>query len=98
LGLPVAKVTFHLGDSSLPDAPVAGGSNSTASITEAVVAAAAAAKAELVRLAVADAASPLHGVPEDQITLRDGRLFAAGEPSRGEFVAAVLGRGGRTEV
>jgi xanthine dehydrogenase YagR molybdenum-binding subunit len=93
LGLPVARVSFEMGDSRLPDAPVAGGSNSTASITEAVVAAAAAARAKLIRLAVADAASPLHGLPEDQAALRDGRLIAASEPSRGEPFTAVLERG-----
>jgi xanthine dehydrogenase YagR molybdenum-binding subunit len=98
LGLPVAKVYFELGDSNLPHAPVAGGSNSTASITEAVVAAAAQTRAKLVRLAVADAASPLHGLPEDQVTLRDGRLVAAGGPSRGEPVAAVLERARLTGV
>src|SRR5260370_3601268 len=80
LGLPVARVTFELGDSSLPNAPVAGGSNSTASITEAVVMAAAAAKAKLARLAVADAASPLYGLAEDQVSLQDGRRFAPREP------------------
>src|SRR5262249_13370692 len=59
LGLPVAKVRFELGDSRLPPAPVAGGSNSTASVSQAVVEAAAAARAKLVRMAVADKKSPL---------------------------------------
>jgi xanthine dehydrogenase YagR molybdenum-binding subunit len=98
LGLPVARVSFALGDSSLPDAPVAGGSNSTASITEAVVAAAVVAKAKLVRLAVADAVSPLHRLAEDQVALREGRLFATGEASRGEPITTVLARGGMTAL
>jgi xanthine dehydrogenase YagR molybdenum-binding subunit len=94
LGLPFAKVTFELGDSILPDAPVAGASNSTSSITEAVIAAAAVAMTKLVRLAVADAGSPLFGLREDQVAMHDGRLFATGEPSRGEPFEAVLQRGG----
>jgi xanthine dehydrogenase YagR molybdenum-binding subunit len=77
---------------------VAGGSNSTASITEAVVAAAAVARDKLVRQAVADAASPLHGLPQDQVVLRDGRLAADREPTRGEPITAVLERGGTAEV
>jgi len=94
LGLPVAKVRFELGDSSLPYAPVAGASNSTASITEAILAAAAVTRTKLARLAIADAGSPLFGLQEDQVALQDGRLFALGEPSRGEPFPAVLERGG----
>ena len=36
LGVPLANVVVELGDSSLPPAPVAGGSNTTASVTNAV--------------------------------------------------------------
>src|SRR5262249_9317692 len=93
LGVPVARVSFARGASRWPDAPVAGGSNSPASITEAVVQAASDAKARLVRLAIGDRASPLYGLAEDQVALQDGRLVAAGEPSRGEPIGAVLQRG-----
>jgi xanthine dehydrogenase YagR molybdenum-binding subunit len=98
LGLPVAKVRFELGDSRLPPAPVAGGSNSTASVSQAVVEAAAAARAKLVRMAVADKKSPLHGLAEDRVTAADGRLSAAGEPARGETYADLLGRNGNAAV
>lgn len=37
LGVPVEKVSVHIGDSDLPPAPVAGGSNSTASTCSAVM-------------------------------------------------------------
>ncbi|MDE2376274.1 xanthine dehydrogenase family protein molybdopterin-binding subunit [Bradyrhizobium sp.] len=37
LGVPLEKVTVHIGDSDLPPAPVAGGSNSTASTCSAVM-------------------------------------------------------------
>ena len=36
LGVPMSKVTVELGDSTLPPSPVAGGSNTTASVTNAV--------------------------------------------------------------
>jgi xanthine dehydrogenase YagR molybdenum-binding subunit len=96
LGLPVAKVVFELGDSNLPHAPVAGGSNSTASITEAIVVAADAAKANLARLAVAAGDSPLSGLTENEVALRDGRLVAASEPSRSEPITTILERAGLT--
>ncbi|HEY2635949.1 MAG TPA: xanthine dehydrogenase family protein molybdopterin-binding subunit, partial [Solirubrobacteraceae bacterium] len=57
LGLPPERVTFELGDSSFPNAPVAGGSNSTASVSEAVSAACATARTELGELAGAPGAS-----------------------------------------
>ncbi|HEY3203688.1 MAG TPA: xanthine dehydrogenase family protein molybdopterin-binding subunit, partial [Thermoanaerobaculia bacterium] len=54
LGLPVERVTFELGDTNFPAAPVAGGSNSTASVSEAILEAAAAAKSKLAALASSD--------------------------------------------
>jgi xanthine dehydrogenase YagR molybdenum-binding subunit len=47
LGLPVDRVTFELGDSDLPEAPFSAGSCSAASVSEAIVQAAAAVKAKL---------------------------------------------------
>ena len=37
-------------------------------------------------------------MPADQVALRDGRLVAVGEPSRGEPITAVLERGHLAEV
>lgn len=83
LGLPVEKVAVEMGDTELPPAPVAGGSNNTASLSNAVVQA-----CEQVRARVAEAAAraddgPLKG--RDPATLRfaDGALRApdgASEP------------------
>jgi xanthine dehydrogenase YagR molybdenum-binding subunit len=50
LGLPVDHVTFELGDSDFPEAPVSGGSNTTASVSEAILAAAASLRAKLAAL------------------------------------------------
>ncbi len=98
LGLPVGRVTFELGDSSLPPAPVAGGSNSTASVSQAIVEAAQAVQSKLAQMAVADAKSPLHGLRADQVSFGDGKAFAAAEPSRGEPIADLIGRGGKGAV
>lgn len=98
LGLPVAKTTFELGDSGLPPAPVAGGSNSTASVTQAIVEAAAAALAKLTALAVGDEKSPLHGLRAAAVSAGEGRLFAADDPKRGESYVEVLRRAGKTSV
>jgi xanthine dehydrogenase YagR molybdenum-binding subunit len=47
LGLPVEQITFELGDSDFPPSPVSGGSNTSASVSEAIVQAAAALRKKL---------------------------------------------------
>ncbi|MGD0476232.1 MAG: xanthine dehydrogenase family protein molybdopterin-binding subunit [Candidatus Velthaea sp.] len=94
LGIPVERVLFELGDSTFPDAPVAGGSQLTASVGSAVKLAALDTRARVAARAVADPASPLHGLPIASLDARDGRLFARDQPSRGETYAAILARSG----
>src|SRR4051812_44291762 len=53
LGVPLKSVTVELGDSNLPPAPVAGGSNTTASTTSAVLKACDAIREKLLRAAMA---------------------------------------------
>ena len=98
LGLPVERVTFELGDSNFPPAPVAGGSQLTASLGSAARLAALDARAHLVALAVADKQSPLHGADAANVGIDDGRLFVATTPARGETIAALLGRNGGAPV
>ena len=61
LGLPVERVRFELGDTDMPPTPASVGSATASSTGPAVNAAAMAARQKLVQLAIADAASPLHG-------------------------------------
>ncbi len=75
LGLPPSKVVVELGDSQLPFGPVAGGSNSTATVGSAIIVAAEKMRSELASLAVADAKSPFHQAnPTDLVLLPGGRL------------------------
>ena len=55
-------IEVKLGDSTLPKAPVSGGSQSTASVTPAVRDAAQQAQLKLSELAINDPQSPLHGL------------------------------------
>ncbi len=77
LGLPVERVTFELGDSDFPEAPVSGGSNSTASVSEAIVQAAAKMKTKLGSIAAKDPRSPLSGARPEDLSLSNGRLSSA---------------------
>jgi xanthine dehydrogenase YagR molybdenum-binding subunit len=94
LGLPPERVRFELGDTDFPEAPVSGGSQSVASVSPAVRAAALAARLQLVRLAMADSASPLFGAPIEDIDIVDGWLLRRSAPSRREPIAAPIARNG----
>ncbi|MEA2990011.1 MAG: xanthine dehydrogenase YagR molybdenum-binding subunit [Alphaproteobacteria bacterium] len=76
LGVPVSSVTVEVGDSALPPAPVAGGSNTTASTSSAVIEACEAIRAKLLRAAAAANEGPLAGHSPDEISLTEGRAIA----------------------
>lgn len=92
LGLPVERIEFKLGESSMPKAPVAGGSQSAASVAPAVQGAAEELRSRVIRLAIDDESSPLHGAPQEAISTENGRVFLKNEPSRGETYAEILQR------
>jgi xanthine dehydrogenase YagR molybdenum-binding subunit len=92
LGLPIEKVTFELGDADLPEAPIAAGSCSTASVGEAIVLAARALKSKLAELSTHDPESPLAGLAPEQLALVDEKLAVAGNPARGLSYAEILKR------
>lgn len=92
LGLPVERIQFKLGDSSMPIAPVAGGSQSAASVGPAVQGATEAVRKRAIELAIADEVSPLYGRSEDEIATENGRVFVKSNLSRGETYAEILQR------
>jgi xanthine dehydrogenase YagR molybdenum-binding subunit len=98
LGIPVRRVRLELGDSSFPAAPVAGGSQLTASVGSAVKLAALDARNRVAALAIIDPASALHGLTVDALDAADGRLFARDEPARADTFAAILARNGGVAV
>jgi len=96
LGLPMDKVSFDYGDSALPGAVLAGGSQQTAVVAAAVTAAHAALCAELLKLAGHE--SPLAGLKPEQVRSRDGGLCKVDDAGRWESYADILARAGRDEV
>jgi xanthine dehydrogenase YagR molybdenum-binding subunit len=84
LGFPMDRVTFELGDSLLPEAPVSGGSQSLASVAPAVLSAALALREKLIGMAISDRASPVFGAAPEEVVIEDGnigrRSVAAREP------------------
>jgi xanthine dehydrogenase YagR molybdenum-binding subunit len=82
LGLPIDAITVRLGDSSLPQAPVEGGSWMAASASHAVLAAADEVRKELLSLAKAASNSPLADAPLQDIVLTAGKLANRRDPGR----------------
>ncbi|WP_133647022.1 xanthine dehydrogenase family protein molybdopterin-binding subunit [Paraburkholderia flava] len=94
LGFAPANISFALGDSSLPRAPVSGGSQSVASVSPAVHDAATQVRNQLIALALADPASPVYGATADDITVDNGWVTRRSDPSRRDPAAAILARAG----
>jgi xanthine dehydrogenase YagR molybdenum-binding subunit len=98
LGAPVGAVQFELGDSTMPEAPVSGGSMTVASVAPAVQAAAVALRLKLLGIAALDEASPLYRAHPDDVGAEDGWLYLKREPGRRESMAAIVTRQGRGPV
>ncbi|MCH6160368.1 xanthine dehydrogenase family protein molybdopterin-binding subunit [Streptomyces marispadix] len=76
LGVPVERCRFEKGDTDFSGIAAAVGSAGAGMISAAVHAAATALRDQLVRDAVADSGSPLHGADPDRVVVRDGTMFA----------------------
>lgn len=74
LGVELSSVKVEVGDSRLPPAPVAGGSNTTASTCNAVMKACDAIRERLFHAAVTANDTPLAGRSPNELTLKDGKV------------------------
>jgi xanthine dehydrogenase YagR molybdenum-binding subunit len=82
LGLPIESVTFRLGDSSLPSAPLEGGSFTASSVGSAVKAACEKVRERLFTLARNVDDSPVADAAVDDVMFADGCVRSRREPSR----------------
>ncbi|MER8912961.1 xanthine dehydrogenase family protein molybdopterin-binding subunit [Mesorhizobium sp. M0761] len=96
LGLALDEVSVEYGDSTLPGVILAGGSQQTAAIGAAVIAAQRLLVTELLKLAGND--SPLAGLSADEVGGLDGGLAKLDEQDRHESYVSILSRAGRNEV
>jgi len=74
LGVPLENVSVKLGDASLPDAPVEGGSFTTSSVGSAIHAACRAVQRELLAIAKKMRGSPLARAGVDELVFADGMI------------------------
>jgi xanthine dehydrogenase YagR molybdenum-binding subunit len=90
LDVPTRSVKVSLGDTDLPRSPIAGGSQLANNLTGAVYKAAKLARSELLRLAVSDPKSPLHGMDIGNLVFKNGRIRPSQRPGDGVALGDLL--------
>jgi xanthine dehydrogenase YagR molybdenum-binding subunit len=98
IGVPVERVKVLLGDTSLPRAPLAGGSQLANLLTGAVHKTALAVREEVLALAVSDPGSPLRGARTRDLTIEDGRIRLSRRSTGGVDISEVLRATGRDHI
>jgi xanthine dehydrogenase YagR molybdenum-binding subunit len=93
LGLPIENIDVKLADSTLPQAPVEGGSWMAASSAHAVLGAAEEIRQELARLAKAMPGSPLSDADVADVILVDGTIAGNGGQGRAVSIADAMRHG-----
>lgn len=96
LGVPLGNVTVEVGDSTLPPAPVAGGSNTTASTSSAVLKACDAILDKLQRVTSASNEGALAGRQPSEIAFTEGRAVASDGAS--ESLDDIFKRAGMSAI
>jgi xanthine dehydrogenase YagR molybdenum-binding subunit len=97
LSLPMERVRFELGDTDMPETPVSGGSMTAATVGSAVKLATLALKDTLVATAIADASSPLYGLPPEQVIAEQG-VLKNHDGTLSDQYADVVARAGVAEL
>jgi xanthine dehydrogenase YagR molybdenum-binding subunit len=98
LGLPLDSVTIKLGDSTLPQSPVEGGSWIAASVSNGIVTTSDAIREELLHLAKQMPNSPLAEETPTEVALADGRLVSKQDKTREVSIADVMRHAGVDHV
>jgi xanthine dehydrogenase YagR molybdenum-binding subunit len=98
LGVAADKVKFELGDSKLPQAPVQGGSFTTASVGSAAHGAALAVKQKLFELALKEANSPFANLKADDAEMANGFLRLKSDSSKSVSIADLMRKSNLTEI
>jgi Aerobic-type carbon monoxide dehydrogenase, large subunit CoxL/CutL homologs len=98
LGIEPEKVKFELGDTNLPQAPVQGGSFTTASVGSAAQGAALNIKQKLLELAAKEPNSPFANLKADDVEMFGGFLRLKTDASKSVAIADLMRRNNLTEI
>jgi xanthine dehydrogenase YagR molybdenum-binding subunit len=89
MGMPASKITFELGDSSLPPGPTQGGSTTTSTLGSAVHDVCVAMKKKLQEFAVKEG-STLSSAKPEELSFKNGEISVSSNPSAKISYAALL--------
>jgi xanthine dehydrogenase YagR molybdenum-binding subunit len=98
LGLPLENISVKLGDSTLPQSPVEGGSWIAASVSSGIATTATAIRDELLRLAKQIPGSPLANAASGEVALVGGTLASTADPSRSVSIADAMRHGAMDRI
>jgi len=98
LGLPLEQVTFQLGDSTLPMAPIEGGSSHVTTVGSGVHGACDKLKTQLLKMALSMKDSPLGKARARDVEFGDGFIFLKKDPAARVALTAVLADAGVDRV
>ncbi len=98
LGVPLDNITVKLGDSTLPQSPVEGGSWIAVSVSNGIATTAAAIRDELLRHAKTMPNSPLANLGSDDVVLAGGKLVSKQDATRAVTIADAMRHGGVDRV
>jgi len=98
MGLPLERVTFQLGDSTLPAAPVEGGSSHVTTVGSAVAGACDKLRLTLLRYAQSAPDSPFRGKRLKDVEFVGGALRLKRDPATWVSLATIVERSGHTQL
>jgi xanthine dehydrogenase YagR molybdenum-binding subunit len=90
MGIPITDVTFKLGDSTLPNAPLEGGSWTASSVGPAVQAACLNLKDQLYALLGKFKESPLSRLPIEKLHFAEGQIIDIADPNENISITALI--------
>lgn len=98
LGLPIENIGIKLGDSTLPQCPVEGGSWIAASVSHAIIAVAEEVRDELLGAAKKMKNSPLKDAKPANAVLSNGKIADKNDPTRAVSMADVMREAGMDRI
>ena len=90
LGLPIDNISVKLGDSTLPQCPLEGGSWIASSVCNAIANTAHAVRGDLLKLAKAMKDSPLADADVEDVALIDGKIVSKRDANRAVSIASAM--------
>lgn len=98
MGLPLERVRFQLGDSTLPVAPIQGGSSHVATVGSAVDGVCDKLKERLFKMARKMDGSPLASARFADVEFAGGRVRLVARPEAGVSLTAIMAAGGEARI